>query len=80
MKFYQPLNETGLGETFLRASGASEDPEQSPVPPLISGLIIAYADSSEPLVSAFIFPEISRKLLFGDLYLLTFKQEKRRKF
>lgn len=56
--------ETGLGETFLRASGASEDAERRPIPPLISGLTVVYGDSSEPLVSAFTFPEISRKLLF----------------
>lgn len=63
MKFYQSLNETGIKETFLRASGASEDAEWSPVPPLISGLTVAYGNNSETLVSGFTFPEISRKLL-----------------
>lgn len=64
MEFFQSLNDPGIGETFLRASGAPEDAERSPVPPLLSGLTVAYGDSSEPLVLAFTFTEISRKLLF----------------
>lgn len=72
MKFYQSLNETVIKETFLRASGASEDAEWSPVPPLISGLTVAYGHSL-----SLRYPE---NFCLCDLYLLTFKQEKLRKF